>query len=121
MKIILFLNSAVFLGFGIFFILMPAELLQLVGMQINQDGIIEARAMYAGLEIAIGMFLSICAKSPSFHSMGFLFSTLSFAGLFAFRLIGLLTYRSSNVVLWVLAALECFGMALSFFCFKKKS
>jgi hypothetical protein len=103
-------DALAFLGFGIAFLLRPEALLAAVDMTLASPvGAVEARAMYGGLEIAVGLFFLAHFKGwvPARVALALGFLTLGFLGIF--RLVGTLLLPQGHAVLFILVGMELLG------------
>ncbi|MGB5415977.1 MAG: DUF4345 family protein, partial [Polyangiales bacterium] len=90
-SIVLWICALVFLGTAIVFTVMPQEMFAPLGLTVPVGApLTELRAVYGGLEVAIGVFLLFCARRGGVAlELGLLLSFLSFSGLAAYRGIGM--------------------------------
>lgn len=85
--IVLWICAVVFVGTGLVFTVMPQDLFAGIGLEVPDGApVTELRAVYGGLELAIGVFLVLCARrgGPAVE-LGLLLSFLGFLGLASFR------------------------------------
>jgi hypothetical protein len=89
--VVLSVCGLVFLGIGIVFTVMPQDMFAPLGLAVPAGApLTELRAVYGGLEVAIGVFLLFCARRGGVAlELGLLLSFLSFSGLAAYRGIGM--------------------------------
>ena len=86
----LILNGLMFGGYGIYCLLDPTLVTELTGMVLSSNtAIIEARAMYGGLQLTMGLYLLYCAMQTLRVSQGLLVTIFIFAGLAGARSFGL--------------------------------
>ncbi len=90
-SVVLVVCAFVFLGTAIVFTVMPQEMFAPLGLTVPVGApLTELRAVYGGLEVAIGVFLLFCARRGGVAlELGLLLSFLSFSGLAAYRGIGM--------------------------------
>ena len=90
-SVVLWICALVFLGTAIVFTVMPQEMFAPLGLTVPVGApLTELRAVYGGLEVAIGVFLLFCARRGGVAlELGLLLSFLSFSGLAAYRGIGM--------------------------------
>ena len=63
-RILLVLLGLMFLSFGVAFLLRPAQMAQMVGIELPEPTArMEIRAFYGGLEIGLAVFLFACAAT----------------------------------------------------------
>ena len=83
-------NGLMFGGYGIYCLLDPSLVSELAEIQLNTNtAIIEARSMYGGLQLTIGLYLVYCALQTARVSQGLLVAIFIFAGLAGARSFGL--------------------------------
>ena len=89
--VVLWVCAVVFLAIGVVFTVMPQEMFGPLGLQVPDGApVTELRAVYGGLELAIGVFLVLCARrGGDALELGLALGFLLFSGLAAFRGIGM--------------------------------
>ncbi|MEO6954405.1 MAG: DUF4345 family protein [Polyangia bacterium] len=88
---LLLLNAAAFVFFGIKWFLGPEAMALPLGIHLtNADAITDAQAVYGGLELGLGVFLTVCALRPTLQWAGLLAATLALLGLGTCRGLGVL-------------------------------
>ena len=89
--VVLFVCAVVFLATGVVFTVMPQAMFAPLGLEVADGApLTELRAVYGGLELAIGVFLVLCARrGGDALELGLVLSFLLFSGLAAFRGIGM--------------------------------
>ena len=106
--------AAVLAAYGAVFLVQPAALGGLVGLEFaSPDATVEIRAFYGGLELGIAAFLFACASSRSLLSAGLLFCALAFSFAGIARLLGVLQYGAAGQAHVIVGAVELAGAALS--------
>lgn len=84
------LGSLAFIAFGIQWLAAPQTMAQPLGIVLtNADATSDARAVYGGLEIGIGLFLAYCALSAATRRTGLVAGMLALFGLGLARLAGI--------------------------------
>lgn len=87
----LWIAAATFLFFGVAYALFPDRMTAVVGIALpSSTARADVRAVYGGLEIAIGALLAWAATKPSRLVEGLFVATVLFAGLFLGRVAGAL-------------------------------
>ncbi|MBW2189362.1 MAG: DUF4345 domain-containing protein [Myxococcales bacterium] len=88
---VLWVCALVFLITGGLFTVTPQEMFAPIGIEVPDGSpLTELRAMYGGLEVAIGVFLLLCARRRGVAlELGLVLSFLLFSGLAAYRGIGM--------------------------------
>ncbi len=106
-RVMLGVSSLMFLGFGLAFLFRPVETAKLVDIPLPQPtGRIEIRAFYGGLEIALALFLGLCAVRSGWITPGLVMAVLASAGPAAGRIVGLLVDRKPRSVVFTILAVE---------------
>ncbi|OED44692.1 hypothetical protein AB833_00985 [Chromatiales bacterium (ex Bugula neritina AB1)] len=85
----LLLNAALFLVFGIIYLLFPAGLAQSAGLQYSTSGLTDIRATYGGFQIGLALFLGWSALNPDRYRAALMALLLIFASVGGSRLYGL--------------------------------
>lgn len=89
-QVLLLLNAAAFVFFGIKWFFSPVAMAGGLGIQLtNADAITDAQAVYGGLELGVGVFLGIGALRPAFLHAGLLVAALALSGLALCRGLGI--------------------------------
>ena len=105
------LNGVVFLGYGVVCLFTPSMPADYAGIALStSSGETEIRAMYGGLQAALGAFLIFCAVSTSrqaegLRTMAFLMGGLALGRAFGLLLDGLSPYNVYALVYESVAAL----------------
>ena len=85
------LGALAFAAFGIQWLIQPRVMAEPLGIALaNADATSDARAVYGGLEIGIGVFLAYCALATNRRSIGLVAAMLALFGLGLARLAGIL-------------------------------
>ncbi len=109
---ILIIGSLIFLGIGAWCLIAPRSALQGIGIQLlTADAAADARALYGGLDLAIGIFLAWCALQRERLLYGTVCMTLSLAGLTLGRAFGLFIEWPHINLSYILLAFEAAGAA----------
>jgi len=89
--VILWISALVFLVTGALFTVMPQDMFAPIGLTVPDGSpLTELRAVYGGLEVAIGVFLALCARRGGVAlELGLVLSFLLLGGLAAFRGFGM--------------------------------
>lgn len=111
-KLILWLNAAVFAGFGLACILWPAEVAELTtgAVPATTSALTDFRAVYGGMMLGIGLLLALTTRRTMATRVGLQAVVLILFCMAAARLIGILVDGSPNqyMLLYLVAEL---GMA----------
>lgn len=114
--ILLWLGAILFLGVGLTFLLWPLPASRLVEIIVpTPTARADFAATYGGLQIAFGIFLSICARRPGWYRAGLVAMGLALAGFGLGRLHGIIFSGGApkQMIYWFLA-LELAGAVLTF-------
>jgi hypothetical protein len=111
----LWICAVAFLVTGAAFTIVPERMFEGVGLTLaNGSPVTELRAVYGGLEIAIGLFLAVCARRRGFAlELGLLLSFLLFGALAIYRAIGMGIDGPQLPLMPVLLLLEAGGTLLA--------
>ena len=103
------LTAAIYLGIGAWVILDPAGAMAPAGVTLDDAGLVEARAMYGGLQLGMAAFLLTTVRERP--RVGVLAGTLTIGGLGLARAAALLTSGVGGLHV-TLAIIECIGGAV---------
>ena len=93
----LILTGLLIAGYGLYCLFNPMILHQYTGMGLSDPtAVTEIRAMYGGLQCAMGLYLLHCGLQPSRLGQGLLVSVFVFAGLAGARAYGLAVDGGDN-------------------------
>ena len=96
-KAFITISGLIFVLYGIYLIFNPHQLVEIANFSISGDtALTEIRAMYGGLQLAVGLFMLICCRQGSLVSPCLLFMSLAFFCLAATRTLGLLIDPADN-------------------------
>jgi hypothetical protein len=111
--VILALAGLSFIGFGVAFVVSPAEMAGVVGLVAETpSALTEVRAMYGGLEIALGMVLLTLLRGATAQVIGLRVAAFAFGGLALGRLTGLVVDGFWQPFTWLLMAVEILSASL---------
>ncbi len=112
---VLWICALIFLGIGLAFTVMPSELFVPIGLTVPDGApLTELRAVYGGLELAIGVFLAVCARRGGVAvELGLLLSFLLFSSLAAYRGIGMGIDGPQAPIMGALLLSEALGASFS--------
>lgn len=113
--VVLVLASLGFIAFGLQWLARPVLMAQPLGIVLtNGDATSDARAVYGGMELGLGLFLGYSLASPLRRTQGLACSTLALLCLGTARLIGiLLEPKGVSGATYQLLATDLGGTALS--------
>lgn len=106
--IVVRLNALVFLLYGIGFLVLPETLSRFVADTAPQtvSGIVDMRATYGGMSVAVGVLLLVLAFRPETVRTGLLGVLLLMLCMAGGRILGMLLEGAGNPVMWIYLALE---------------
>lgn len=89
--VVLWICAIVFVATGVVFTVMTRQMFAPLGLEVPEGApVTELRALYGGLELAIGVFLVLCARrGGDAIELGLVLSVLLFGGLAGFRGLGM--------------------------------
>lgn len=91
MRIFLVISALGWGGYGLYCLINPAALVELAGVtSTTPTGAIELRAMYGGVQTALGMFAALAVFRAAWQRAALLALAFVTGGLFTARLIGAL-------------------------------
>jgi hypothetical protein len=112
-RIVLALSALPFLGIGAGFLLAPASMAANVDVALGSaTAASDVRAVYGGLQLALGALLAACALSPAHARAGLVLQVATFAGLALGRLVSLPIDGVPSPFGALLFAAELVGLAL---------
>jgi hypothetical protein len=89
-KIFLGLNALVFIGYGLYCLALPSAVADQTGMQLSTGvATVEVRAMYGGLQTAIGLLALAGILRPAMQSAALIALAFLFFGLASGRMVGI--------------------------------
>lgn len=104
------LSALIFAGIGAWCIVDPVGALEPVGLApASELGLVEARAMYGGLQLGMAAFLAWTLRAPERVRIGLLAATLSIGGLGGARLLAWLALQPEGALMPMLCAIELGG------------
>ena len=120
--ILLWLNSAIFVGYGIAFSLAPEAMSTLVtgAAPTTASGLIDMRSTYGGMSIGLGILLGLAARSATSHPLGLRGVVAVMVGMASSRLLGLLVDGDANAAMYLYLALEISVAALAIWALRRR-
>ncbi|MEX2208824.1 MAG: DUF4345 family protein [Myxococcota bacterium] len=104
-------SAAVFGAVGLAWLLAPAQLGPLVGIELESPtSLADARAVFGGLECGIAGLLWLCARDAARVELGLLAALLAFGGLAFGRLLGFALDGPSDAIGTALLGAELVGL-----------
>ncbi len=106
-KVGLLFAALVFIGIGLGFLVAPVQLASVVEISLPTPmARTDFRATYGGFDLAMGVFLALCALRPTWIRPGLLAVGLAAAGFGSGRLIGILVEGTATFLMVMFVALE---------------
>ena len=108
MKVLILLNSAVFLLFGLGFVFFPEILSKYMTDSIptSPSGIIDMRATYGGIALGFALFLGATSRNSQLFSLGIQAIVLVVGGMAFGRTIGMVQDGTPNEMMYINLVLE---------------
>lgn len=89
-RVFLALTGLVLMSYGVYCLFYPLALQEFTAIELTSPtAVTEVRAMYGGLEIAIGLYFFVCAMRPSMVAQALVLMIFCFAGLAGARAFGI--------------------------------
>lgn len=107
-KTLLWINCALFMIFGLGFVVSPRPLAELITGTLPQaaNAVTDLRAMYGGMLLGIGVFFGVCAGRPAWVRPGLLALVLLLASVAGGRIVGMAMDGTPNGFMYLLLAAE---------------
>lgn len=102
------LNALVFGAFGVLYSLVPeaASRFATDGAPTTASGLIDLRATYGGMSLAIGAFLAMTARQSELHGLGLRSVAVIMGCMATTRMLGMALDGSPNAIMWVYLGTE---------------
>ena len=111
-SVYLVLNGLLFLGLGIAYLAAPAKMAGKTDFVLSTDvATVEIRAIYGGMEIAIGILLCICLLRPDWLVPGLVLTVVLYAGFVGGRIVGMIAAAEVGGITWKLLAFAVIDLA----------
>lgn len=120
-KLFITVFALFFIFYGVAFVGWPNTMLHWItgGAVDTQSGVIDLRATYGGMSLAVGVLLWWLAQSDSLHLLGLKFIRLLMLMMAFGRLIGLIVDGNPNWVMWLYLSLEIIAVVISSYLCKR--
>ena len=107
-KSLINVTGIVFLVYGLLFAVFPSHLLSFVveSAVTSTSAIIDIRATYGGMSVAVGVILLMLAKNNSHHKVGLQAVLILMACMVICRSVGLYFDGNGNTIMYVYLVLE---------------
>ncbi len=110
--LILLVNGAMHLYFGLVFMLMPEDMMALLSIAATSpDGMIEMRTFYGGLMFAMGCFFVLGLFDASITKPALLMLAITYLAAVIVRSYGLLQHSPEGAILYRIYIIELTGLA----------
>lgn len=116
------LNAVFFFLYGLAFIFIPESMLYWVtGSSLNTpSAIIDTRATYGGMSLAIGLLLHYFSIKDVYQKLGLIFVILIMGNMALGRGLGMLIDGEANAIIWLYLIGELTTLCLSAWLLKKQ-
>jgi hypothetical protein len=119
-KALLIFAAVVFVGIGLGFLAVPVQWASLVEISLpTAMARTDLRATYGGFDLAIGVFLGLCAFRADWIRPGLAALGLAAAGFGGGRLLGILVEGTAGPLMLGFAAFEITGAVLAFYLLRR--
>ena len=114
-KLLVYAVGLFFLAYGVAFTLLPLEMAQFVtgAAPATASGVIDMRATYGGMSVAVGILLIVLGGRAEWGSRGLLASAIVLRGMAGGRVIGMVLDGSPNMLMYLYLAGELMFAALA--------
>lgn len=121
-KIGLLFAAVVFVGIGLGFLLVPVQWAAVVEISLPTPmARTDVRATYGGFDLAMGVFLALCARRADWIRPGLLALGLAAAGFGGGRLVGILVEGTATPLMLIFVALETATAFVAFYLLHRLS
>ena len=119
-RVLLGLGALVFAGIGIGFLLVPVKWASVVDIALpTPTARTDLRATYGGFDLAIGVFLALCALRVDWLRPGLVALALAGAGFATGRLIGILVEQRASRLMLAFLAIEVASVLVSLYALRR--
>jgi len=107
------LNGLLYTGLGVAYLVSPHKMASKTDFVLSSGTAeVELRAIYGGLEIALGLFMIFCAFRPSWLVFGLVLTVVIYAGFAGGRIMGIILADSFGGITWKLLLFEVAAVLL---------
>lgn len=115
-------SALLFAGFGLAFVIAPAERIAATGLlPQTPTALTELRAYYGAFEMGFALFLALCAWRQEWRSAGLALLSLTAGALVLGRCLGLLIDGGPQPLTWQLLAVETAITAIAAFAWWRQA
>ncbi len=116
----LLFGAVVFAGIGLGFLVVPVQWASLVEISLpTAMARTDLRATYGGFDLAVGVFLGLCALRAEWIRPGLVALGLAAAGFAGGRLLGILVEGTASPLMLMFAAIEVASALLAFYLLRR--
>lgn len=109
-RVLVFLAALVWFALALAFLLQPAQMVAKTGIRLTNDtAISEVMAIYGGLFLGIGAMLFLTLRDVHSLRLGLWLILLTWGGLAAGRLVGVVLHPRQETITWWLFSTEILG------------
>lgn len=110
-KLILLVNGAMHLYFGLVFMFMPEDMMALLSIAATSpDGMTEMRTFYGGLMFAMGCFFILGMFDPAVSRPALLMLAMTYLAAVMVRSYGLMLHPAEGLILYRIYFIELTGL-----------
>jgi hypothetical protein len=111
-----------FVAFGVAYLVDPHGMMELVGLQLTTaTAAADVRAIYGGLQLAVGVFLLACARRDDWMLPGLLATSYVFSFVAGARIVGIARDRATDGVTLGALAVEISCAVIGAFAYRSES
>lgn len=120
-RILIWLTAGFFLAYGILFTIFPDLFADLVTGSIptTESGLIDMRATYGGMSIAVALLMFLLAKNENTLPLGLVSIIIVLLGMAAARTLGIIIDGNPNTLMYVYLVAEIIPASLAIFLYKR--
>ena len=121
-RIVLWIMGLGFVAFGVAYLVDPHGMMELVGLKLTTaTAAADVRAIYGGLQLAVGVFLLACARRDDWTLPGLLATSYVFFFIAGARLAGIARDRATDGVTLGALAVEITCAAIGAFAYRSEA
>ena len=121
-RLILWFDALLFGVIGALFLAAPVRWARVVEISVPTPmARTDLRATYGGFDLALGVFLALCAVRPEWYRPGLLVCALALFGFAAGRLLGIAVERTAHRLMLLFLAVELLNGGVALWAFRALS